>query len=80
MKIAILGSRGGWHEAQLERALLVRGATPILVPVTGLTARLSAAPRLTVQGQDLDNCGAIIVRAIPGGSLEQVILDRKSVV
>ena len=73
MKIAILGSRGGWHEAQLERALLVRGATPILVPVTGLTARLSAAPRLTVQGQDLDDCGAVIVRAIPGGSLEQVI-------
>jgi len=73
MKIAILGSRGGWHEAQLERALLVRGATPILVPVTGLTARVSDAPRLAVLGQDLNDCGAVIVRAIPGGSLEQVI-------
>ena len=73
MKIAILGSRGGWHEAQLERALLARGATPILVPVTGLTARLGGAPRLAVHGQPLDDCGAVIVRAIPGGSLEQVI-------
>jgi RimK family alpha-L-glutamate ligase len=73
MKIAILGSRGGWHEAQLDRALLARGATPILVPVTGLTARLGAAPRLAVHGQPLDDCGAVIVRAIPGGSLEQVI-------
>ncbi len=73
MNIAILGSRGGWHEAQLERSLLARGATPILVPVTGLTARLGDAPRLTVQGQHLDDCGAVVVRAIPGGSLEQVI-------
>lgn len=73
MKIAILGSRGGWHEGQLEGSLLGRGATPILVPVTGLTARLSDAPRLTVHGQRLDDCGAVIVRAIPGGSLEQVI-------
>lgn len=73
MKIAILGSRGGWHEAQLEGALLARGAAPILVPVTGLTARLGDGPRLAVQGQHLDDCGAVVVRAIPGGSLEQVI-------
>lgn len=73
MKIAILGSRGGWHEAQLERALSARGAAPILVPVTGLTARLSDVPRLAVHGEGLDDCAAVLVRAIPSGSLEQVI-------
>lgn len=73
MKVAILGSRGGWHEAQLGRTLLVRGATPILVPVTAFTARLGGAPRLAAHGQHLDDCGAVIVRAIPAGSLEQVV-------
>src|SRR5262249_58044001 len=31
------------------------------------------APRLAAAGVPLDECGAVIVRAIPGGSLEQVI-------
>lgn len=73
MRIAILGSRGGWHEARLGEALRARGARPIVVPVTGLTARLGKPPRLSAVGHDLDDCGVVIVRAIPGGSLEQVI-------
>ena len=73
MKIAILGSRGGWHEARLWQALLARGIQPILAPITALTARLGDPIRLSAQGQRLDECDAVIVRAIPGGSLEQVI-------
>lgn len=73
MRIAILGARGGWHEARLGEALLARGARPIVVPVTGLTARMANPPRLSALGEHLDDCGAVMVRAIPAGSLEQVI-------
>jgi RimK family alpha-L-glutamate ligase len=73
MRIAILGSRGGWHEAQLEQALRTRGAEPLIVPVTALTARLADAVRLSAQGRRIDNYDALIVRAIPAGSLEQII-------
>ena len=73
MKIAILGSRPGWHEGRLEAALLARGVEPVVVPVTALAARLGERPRLAAGGLALDDCVAVIVRAIPGGSLEQVI-------
>jgi RimK family alpha-L-glutamate ligase len=73
MKVAILGSRPGWHEGRLEVALLARGVEPVVVPVTALAARLGERPRLSAGGLALDDCVAVIVRAIPGGSLEQVI-------
>jgi RimK family alpha-L-glutamate ligase len=73
VKIAILGSRSGWHEGRLLAALVARGVEPVVAPVTGLAARLGAGPRLAAGGVALDDCGAVIVRAIPGGSLEQVI-------
>jgi RimK family alpha-L-glutamate ligase len=73
MRIAILGSRPGWHEARLEEALLERGVEPVVVPITGLTARLGEPCRLSAGSLPLDGCEAVIVRAIPGGSLEQVI-------
>ena len=73
MKLGILGSRGGWHEARLEQALRERGAEVTLAQVTGLTARVGSATRVSVQGQSLAECAAVIVRAIPGGSLEQII-------
>jgi len=73
VKIAILGSRSGWHEARLGRALSERGAEPVVAPVTGLAASVGAGARLTAAGLPLDDCGAVVVRAIPSGSLEQVI-------
>ncbi len=74
MNIAILGSRGGWHEAQLERALRERGAEPLVVPVTALTARLATEPGgVSARERALETCAAVLVRAIPRGSLEQII-------
>jgi RimK family alpha-L-glutamate ligase len=73
MKMAILGSRPGWHEGRLEAALRARGIEPAVVPVTALAARLGKGPRLSAGGLALDECAGVIVRAIPGGSLEQVI-------
>lgn len=76
MKVAILGSQSGWHEGRLGRALRDRGAEPVVAPITGLTAAVAATGdehRLAAASVPLDECGAVIVRAIPGGSLEQVI-------
>jgi RimK family alpha-L-glutamate ligase len=79
VKVAILGSRSGWHEGRLGRALRERGVEPLVAPITGLSAAVAASDamgdghRLAAGGVPLDECGAVIVRAIPGGSLEQVI-------
>jgi RimK family alpha-L-glutamate ligase len=73
MRIAILGSRGGWHEARLEGALHARGAEPLILPISALAGRLADGGRLSVHGRRLDECDAVVVRAIPAGSLEQVI-------
>jgi RimK family alpha-L-glutamate ligase len=76
VRIAILGSQSGWHEGRLGHALRDRGAEPVVAPITALSAAVAAAgagPQLAAAGVPLDGCGAVIVRAIPGGSLEQVI-------
>jgi RimK family alpha-L-glutamate ligase len=73
VKVAILGSRSGWHEARLLRALRERAVEPVVASITGLTAGVAGGDRLSAGGVRLDDCEAMIVRAIPGGSLEQVI-------
>jgi RimK family alpha-L-glutamate ligase len=73
VKVAILGSRSGWHEARLSAALTARGVETVIAPITGLWARLGQGSRLSAAGVALDACAVAIVRAIPGGSLEQVI-------
>ena len=73
MKIAILGARGGWHEARLVEALEARGIAPTVVPITRLIGEIGGTVALADQGVVLDECDAVVVRAIPGGSLEQII-------
>jgi RimK family alpha-L-glutamate ligase len=73
MKAAILGQEGTWHVAALQAALARRGIQAPSFPVTRLTARLVSRPRLSAGGLALDDCDIVFVRAIPGGSLEQVI-------
>ena len=73
MTVAILGARGGWHEARLRTALAVRGVESVVVPITALTATVGDGSPLAADGVRLDRCRAILVRAIPPGSLEQVI-------
>jgi RimK family alpha-L-glutamate ligase len=73
VRIAILGSRSGWHEARLGRAFRDRGVEPVMASITGLAAGVAGGDRLAAGGVRLDDCRAVVVRAIPGGSLEQVI-------
>ena len=73
MKLAILGQNGGWHTESLRQALARRGLSAECYPVTQLTARVAGKPRLTAATASLDDCDVVFVRAIPSGSLEQVV-------
>jgi RimK family alpha-L-glutamate ligase len=69
MRVAILGSTGGWHAERLARALTARGHECSFVAVTRMVGRIDAG--IAVRG--LEGCDAVLVRGIPRGSLEQVI-------
>src|SRR5689334_1175752 len=69
MRVAILGSTGGWHAERLARALIARGHECSFVAVTRMVGRIDAG--IAVRG--LEGCDAVLVRGIPRGSLEQVI-------
>ena len=73
MRIGILGSRRGWHVAALMRALEERGIPADCFPITRLVAKIADEPRVRVGEQVLEGFDAIIVRTIPGGTLEQII-------
>ncbi|MEJ2719379.1 MAG: ATP-grasp domain-containing protein [Deltaproteobacteria bacterium] len=73
MKIGILGRRRSWHVIALQTALARRGMEATCFPVTRLTARLAAGPRVAALRDPLDSYDILLVRAIPGGSLEQII-------
>src|SRR3954469_2089910 len=73
MRVAILGSTGGWHAERLERALTARGHACAFAPVTRMAGRIDGG--IAVRGRELalDACDIVVVRGIPRGSLEQVI-------
>ncbi len=73
MNIAILGQRGGWHTTSLQDAWARRGVAATVLPITRLTAQVSGGVVLSAGGEPLDDRDVVMVRAIPGGSLEQVI-------
>jgi RimK family alpha-L-glutamate ligase len=73
VKVAILGQNGGWHTESLRGALARRGLAAECHPLTRLAARVTGAPRLTAATVPLDDCDVVFVRAVPSGSLEQVI-------
>ena len=73
MRIAVLGSATSWHVGDLRRAAGDRHA---IVPVTyrELCSRVSPAGTKVSSGQcDLDQFGAVLVRSMPPGSLEQIV-------
>lgn len=73
LRVAVLGSTGGWHAERLERALTARGHACAFAPVTRLAGRVDGG--IAVRGGEiaLDACDAVVVRGIPRGSLEQVV-------
>jgi RimK family alpha-L-glutamate ligase len=73
MRVAVLGSTGGWHAERLERALTARGHECRFAPVTRVVGRIDGGFEARSRDLALDACDVVIVRAIPRGSLEQVV-------
>ncbi|HZB78108.1 MAG TPA: RimK family alpha-L-glutamate ligase [Solirubrobacteraceae bacterium] len=73
LRVAILGSTGGWHARRLERALTARGHECAFAPVTRMVGRIEDG--VAVRGRELalEGCDVVLVRGIPRGSLEQVV-------
>jgi RimK family alpha-L-glutamate ligase len=73
LRVAVLGSTGGWHAQRLERALESRGHECGFAPVTRMVGRIDG--EVSIRGREvaLDGCDVVLVRGIPRGSLEQVV-------
>ncbi len=73
LNAAILGSPGAWHIQALLGAFDRRGIQPQLADVTLLTAMLGDTEGVHAGELSLSALDLLLVREVPGGSLEQVI-------
>src|SRR5918995_275625 len=73
MRVAVIGSTGGWHAERLERALTARGHDCRFAPVTRMVGRIEGGFAARSRDVALDECDVVIVRGIPRGSLEQIV-------
>jgi len=73
LRVAVVGSTGGWHAEQLERALTARGHACRFAPVTRMVGRIEDGFAARSRDVALDECDVVIVRGIPRGSLEQIV-------
>lgn len=73
MKVAILGKPETWYTKSLQSAFKTLNIDVPCFPITALTSSLGSQMKWDVAGESLDSYQAVIVRAIPNGSLEQVI-------
>ncbi len=71
--VAILGSSESWHSKMLHSALTQRGKKVVFIDPTSLAANLGKKNGVSAKGIYLPKCDFVLVREIPGGSLEQVI-------
>jgi RimK family alpha-L-glutamate ligase len=73
MRVAVLGSTGGWHAERLQRALTARGHECSFAPVTRMASRIEGGIAVRSRDVALDACDVVLVRGIPRGSLEQIV-------
>ena len=64
----ITASNRGWHVRDLERAFAQRGAACLVAPFAGLAGGRGGMDPV------FDGAAGVLVRTIPGGTLEQVVL------
>src|SRR3954451_15782096 len=73
MRVAVIGSTGGWHAERLERALTARRHECAFAPVTRMVGRIDGGFAVRSRDVALDACDVVVVRGIPRGSLEQIV-------
>jgi RimK family alpha-L-glutamate ligase len=74
LKIGIIASdRAEWHVDKLFLELKKHNVNAYLLPVTRFQASIGYGSNISVKGYSVDGYDAVIVRRVPGGSVEQVI-------
>jgi hypothetical protein len=74
-RIAILTEEPGWHGAELRRALEARGAQVLFAGLRACRLGLAGAdPPIVLPGFGNALPDGVMVRDVPGGTLEQVVL------
>jgi len=74
LKVGILTRNSeAWCSTQLRAALGERGAEPVCLSFHRLLARVGGSPTIESQPLDVMSLGAMIVRPIGGGSLDEII-------
>jgi RimK family alpha-L-glutamate ligase len=73
VKIAILGKKDTWYTSALQAAFRIKYIEAPCFPITSLTATVGTGKYLSSSGNILEAYDVLLVRAIPSGSLEQVI-------
>ena len=71
--IGILSAQRGYHVQALEEAARRRNCEAVYFPIARLAGGLGCGPALRSGDASLLDCRALLVRTIPGGSLEQII-------
>jgi RimK family alpha-L-glutamate ligase len=73
MRVAVIGSTGGWHAERLEHALTSSGHECAFAPVTRMVGWIADGLQMRSREVALDACDVVLVRAIPRGSLQQIV-------
>jgi ribosomal protein S6--L-glutamate ligase/tetrahydromethanopterin:alpha-L-glutamate ligase len=73
LKIGILSSDiEEWHVLRLSEELEKREHEVYVFPITNLVSRIALEPKISIKEYPVGDYDAIIVRRVPGGSVEQV--------
>lgn len=74
LKIGILCKGKGWHYEKLLEAFATKNIAPELYCIQDLAMYLTTEKVMTGLGKPWEGCDTLLVRGIPGGSLEQIIM------
>lgn len=74
MRVPILSARSGWHVDELCRAFGERGHDAVEVRYEAIIGRYGRRRGIAAGGVSLVDAPAVLVRIIPDGSLEQLIV------
>ena len=72
-RVAILSERENFAVQELKAALSRHGITPVVLPASGLAAGIGAGAAVSAAGVPLDAFDLVLIRQVPGGTLEQVV-------
>jgi ribosomal protein S6--L-glutamate ligase len=78
MKLAVLAANRGWHVREIERAVQRCGGEAVWADFRSLRSEVEgSSTRIVARADgelcDLNEVDAVLVRTMPGGSLEQVV-------